>query len=164
MNRNREAAARRAQLRKILSTKTQADVATAQRELLEQLGSSVSLRTLKRDLQILRKSVTKGTHAKGARGVNRSKAGSNTSMTKKIEQMEKCLDGIDQTLRALTDVLSRIVPDLYERDRKLREALLHNEYRHVADRKEMLAQRDEFERMRDAIAAAGAYDGEHTHH
>jgi len=124
----RKAAARRARLRELLRAKTQADATPTQSELLRQLGADVGLRTLKRDLALLRGSVTKGTHSTRARGVNRPETGSNMSVTKKLKQLDERLDAIENAQRHLVDFLAKITDFAVEsRENDMTLLRLHNE-------------------------------------
>jgi len=170
MSVHRTAATRRARLREILRIKTQADAATTQCELLQQLqqqfGLSLSLRTLKRDLRVLRGSVPKGPHMKRSGGVNRTETGSNMNMTKKMKQIEERLDAIEQGQLRIVEFLSRNLPKLYESDQKLMDLLTQTEYGRLADRKELLADREKLEQMNRKFTAAvrAAHHADHTHH
>lgn len=162
MSAAREAAARRARLRGLLGAKTQAEVAKTQAELLEQLGSSVSLRTLKRDLQKLRGSVPKGTQTKRAGGNNHSKVGSNMSMTKKVKQLEDRLAALEDVQLRVIDVLGKAMDFAAEsRENEMKLLDITNRARDVQD-----ADRNEFQQLRDAfMAEAGAAHYEHiTNH
>jgi hypothetical protein len=107
MSVHRAAAARRARLRELLRAKTQAETAYTQREILEQLGSSVTVRTLQRDLDVLRGHVGKATGSKRAQGANRAGVRSNVVM-KTVKNIDARLDAIENAQRHLVDFLAKI--------------------------------------------------------
>ena len=128
MSAARKAAARRARLRELLRAKTQADASPTQSELLRQLGADVGLRTLKRDLALLRGSVTKGTHSKRTGGANRPESGSTMNVTKKLMQLEGRLAEIESVQRAVLNFLAKMTDFAVEsRENDMTLLRLHNE-------------------------------------
>jgi hypothetical protein len=165
MSIQRTAAARRARLREFLRAKTMADATPTQCELLQQLGSPVTeaaLRTLRRDLRVLRGSVRKRTQVKRAGGVNRSKVSSNMTVTKKLKQIEERLDGIESVQQSVIDYL-KTTADLLTAFRKDDMALLAITNQAAA---EHAALRAKCEQMNETFTAAvrAAHYSPHTNH
>jgi len=161
MSVHRAAAARRARLRELLRAKTQAETAYTQREILEQLGSSVTVRTLQRDLDVLRGHVGKATGSKRAQGANRAGVRSNVVM-KTVKNIDARLDAIENVQRNLVDFLAKITDFAVEsRNDDLKLLAITNEA--AADRAEL---HGKVERVHDLFTAAvdAADYGEHTNH
>jgi len=170
VNAAREAAARRARLREFLRAKTMADATPTQCELLQQLGSPVTeaaLRTLRRDLRVLRGSVRKmsvlnRSQTKRAGAVNRSKVSSNMTVTKKLKQIEERLDGIESIQQSVIDYLETTA-DLLSAFRKDDMVLLAITNQAAA---EHAALRAKCEQMNETFTAAvrAAHYSPHTSH
>jgi hypothetical protein len=148
LTRARAASARRARIRELLVSKTQADQRPALRELHQLLGLDISLRSLKRDLQLLRgsvprnRSVPKGPPPPRGTGSKRLAMRVNGVMaTTTTKDLEQRLALVERSVLVMLDFVERI-PELFAQDLELLR--ITNQARDQSD-----ADRIEFERWRD---------------
>ena len=98
MNTHKAAARRRARLRELLRSNTQAAPRRRLEEIRELLGESVSLRTIKRDLRAVRGRVPKGTQSKSSKSLNHRETSYTVATMKDLAKRVAVLESINARL------------------------------------------------------------------
>jgi len=124
MNTHKAAARRRARLRELLRSNTQAAPRRRLEEIRELLGESVSLRTIKRDLRAVRGRVPKGTQSQRPKSLKHRETSYTVATMKDLAKRVAALEAAN--LR-LVDIIERLADDSDSQRSNLRFLLRENE-------------------------------------